>query len=148
MQIARKPLLRIFASADGSGIRLKARGPAAPLAKPVMDRINKIFADEKPIRSGPDKFIFSTWIPPAPSDAFDRMLSAQVGAMIRRPVPDQFSIAVMKACPNDCIHGTLREVHLIDQEKCIKCGACYEACRFEAVETQRDEAIVIMEGAR
>jgi len=104
MQIARKPLLRIFASADGSGIRLKARGPAAPLAKPVMDRINKIFADEKPISSGPDKFIFSTWIPPAPSLAFDRMLSAQVGAMIRRPVPDQFSIAVMKACPNDCIH--------------------------------------------
>ncbi|HEX7444760.1 MAG TPA: radical SAM protein [Methanothrix sp.] len=104
MQIARKPLLKIDASADGSGIQLKARGPAAPLAKPVMDRINKIFADEKPISSGPDKFIFSTWIPPAPSLAFDRMLSAQVGAMIRRPVPDQFSIAVMKACPNDCIH--------------------------------------------
>lgn len=104
MQIARKPLLRIFASADGSGIQLEAGGPAAPLAKPVMDRINKIFADEKPIRSGPDKFIFSTWIPPAPSLAFDRMLSAQVGAMIRRHVPDQFSIAVMKACPNDCIH--------------------------------------------
>jgi MoaA/NifB/PqqE/SkfB family radical SAM enzyme len=104
MQIARKPLLKIDASADGSGIQLKARGPAAPLAKPVMDRINKIFADEKPISSGPDKFIFSTWIPPAPSLAFDRMLSAQVGAMIRRPVPDQFSIAIMKACPNDCIH--------------------------------------------
>ena len=104
MQIAKKPLLKIDASADGSGIQLKARGPAAPLAKPVMDRINKIFASEKPIRSGPDKFIFSTWIPPAPSLAFDRMLSAQVGAMIRRPVPDQFSIAVMKACPNDCIH--------------------------------------------
>ena len=29
--------------------------------------------------------------------------------------------------------------------KCIKCGACLEACRFEAVETQRDEAIVIVE---
>ncbi len=104
MQIAKKPLLKIEASADGTGIRLSAAGPAAPLAKPVMDRINKIFADEKPISSGPDKFIFSTWIPPAPSLAFDRMLSAQVGAMIRRPVPDQFSIAVMRACPNDCIH--------------------------------------------
>ena len=87
MQIARKPLLRIFASADGSGIQLKARGPAAPLAKPVIDRINKIFADEKPIRSGPDKFIFSTWIPPAPSLAFDRMLSAQVGAIYGGPCP-------------------------------------------------------------
>jgi MoaA/NifB/PqqE/SkfB family radical SAM enzyme len=104
MQIAKKPLLSIEASAEGRGIRLAARGALAPLARPLMDRINKIFIDEKPISTGPDKFIFSTWIPPAPSEAFDRMLSAQVAALTRRPVPDQFSIAVMRACPNDCIH--------------------------------------------
>ena len=104
MQIAKKPLLRIEASAKGRGIELSARGALAPIARPIMDRINKIFADEKPISSGPDKFIFSTWIPPAPSQAFDRMLFAQVAALTRRPVPDQFSIAVMRACPNDCIH--------------------------------------------
>jgi len=104
MQIAKKPLLRIEASAEGRGIKLSAHGAFAPLARPVLDRINKIFADEKPISSGPDKFIFSTWIPPAPSLAFDRMLSAQVAALTRRPVPDQFSIAVMRACPNECIH--------------------------------------------
>lgn len=106
MQIAKKPLLKIdaFPGDEGKGIRLAARGALAPLAGPVMDRINRIFADEKPISAGPDKFIFSTWIPPAPSLAFDRMLSAQMGALTRRPVPDQFSIAVMRACPNDCIH--------------------------------------------
>ena len=104
MQIAKKPLLKIEASAEGRGIRLAVPGPAGILARPVIDRINRIFANEKPISSGPDKFIFSTWIPPAPSLAFDRMLNAQVGAMISRPVPDQFSIAVMKACPNDCLH--------------------------------------------
>jgi len=104
MQIAKKPLLRIEASAEGRGIQLTARGPLAPLAGLVMARINKIFADEKPIASGPDRFVFSTWIPPAPSPAFDRMLSAQVGAMTGRPVPDQFSIAIIRACPNDCIH--------------------------------------------
>ena len=104
MQIAKKPLLSIEASAEGRGIRLTAKGAIAPFAKPVLDRMNRIFADEKPISTGPDKFIFSTWIPPAPSLAFDRMLSAQVGALTRRPIPDQFSIAVMKACPNDCIH--------------------------------------------
>jgi len=104
MQIAKKPLLSIEASAEGRGIRLTAKGAIAPFAKPVLDRMNRIFADEKPISTGPDRFIFSTWIPPAPSLAFDRMLSAQVGALTRRPIPDQFSIAVMKACPNDCIH--------------------------------------------
>ena len=104
MQIAKKPLLKIVASAEAEGIRLSARGPAALLAKPIIDQINKVFSTEKPISSGPDRFIFSTWIPPAPSLAFDRMLNAQVGAMIRRPVPDQFSIAVVKACPNDCLH--------------------------------------------
>jgi len=114
MQIARKPLLSIDASAEGKGIVLSPRGPLSPLAAPIIDRINRIFADEKPIRFDPDKFrsdkfgtekfIFSTWIPPAPSLAFDRMLSAQVAALTGRNVPDQFSIAVMRACPNDCIH--------------------------------------------
>jgi MoaA/NifB/PqqE/SkfB family radical SAM enzyme len=104
MQITKKPLLRIEAFQEKRGIRLEGRGPAAPLARPILERMNRIFADEKPISAGPDRFIFSTWIPPAPSIAFERMLSAQVAALSRRPVPDQFSIAVMKACPNDCIH--------------------------------------------
>jgi MoaA/NifB/PqqE/SkfB family radical SAM enzyme len=103
MQIARKPLLKIDALYD-DGIRLLPRGPLSPIAAPVINRINKIFANEKPISSGPDKFIFSTWIPPAPSPAFDRMLSAQVGALTGRRVPDQLSIAIIRACPNDCIH--------------------------------------------
>lgn len=114
MQIAKKPLLSIEASAEGKGIVLSPKGPLAPLAAPIIDRINRVFADEKPILFDPDKFrsdkfgsekfIFSTWIPPAPSLAFDRMLSAQVAALTGRNVPDQFSIAVIRACPNDCIH--------------------------------------------
>jgi len=120
MQIAKKPLLSIDATAEGKGVCLKPKGPLAPFAQPVIDRINKVFADEKPISCGPEQFIFSTWIPPAPSPAFDRMLSAQVGAMTRRGIPDQFSIAVMRSCPNNCIHcsaperrGEILESHLI-----------------------------------
>lgn len=104
MQIVEKPLLKIEASTEGRGIRLRSKGPLGTVAKPVIELINRVFADEKPVSSGPDKFIFSTWIPPAPSPAFDRMLSAQVGALTGRRVPDQFSIAIMRACPNDCIH--------------------------------------------
>jgi Fe-S-cluster-containing hydrogenase component 2 len=33
----------------------------------------------------------------------------------------------------ECIDGTRREAHVIDQERCIKCGRCFEVCRFDAV---------------
>ncbi len=39
-----------------------------------------------------------------------------------------------RKCPVTCIAGARREVHVIDQARCIKCGQCYEVCRFQAVE--------------
>jgi NADP-reducing hydrogenase subunit HndC len=38
-----------------------------------------------------------------------------------------------RICPGDAITGTVKEAHLIDQDKCIKCGACMEKCRFGAI---------------
>ncbi len=42
----------------------------------------------------------------------------------------------LKACPVEAIIGGKRQVHEIDQSKCIKCGSCMEVCppRFSAVE--------------
>jgi Fe-S-cluster-containing hydrogenase component 2 len=34
----------------------------------------------------------------------------------------------LKNCPVDAISGERRKVHLINQELCIKCGACLEVC--------------------
>jgi len=42
-----------------------------------------------------------------------------------------------KVCPVDCIAGNVKEAHIIDPEKCIKCGACFEACKFNAVENNK-----------
>jgi NADH:ubiquinone oxidoreductase subunit F (NADH-binding)/(2Fe-2S) ferredoxin/NAD-dependent dihydropyrimidine dehydrogenase PreA subunit len=39
-------------------------------------------------------------------------------------------------CPVQCISGTRKEPHLIDQLRCIKCGRCFEVCRFDAVMRQ------------
>ncbi len=36
-------------------------------------------------------------------------------------------------CPVTCISGVRKEAHLIDQLRCIKCGRCFEVCRFDAV---------------
>ena len=40
------------------------------------------------------------------------------------------------ACPVNAISGKKKEVHTLDQDKCIKCGLCYEACKFDSVSVE------------
>jgi len=39
----------------------------------------------------------------------------------------------LRKCPQNAISGAKKEVHVIDQTLCIKCGVCYDVCRFDAV---------------
>ena len=41
--------------------------------------------------------------------------------------------ACSRVCPVGAISGTVKARHTIDQEKCIKCGACMEKCKFTAI---------------
>lgn len=36
-------------------------------------------------------------------------------------------------CPVSCISGEKKKAHTIDRSRCIKCGTCYDVCRFGAV---------------
>ncbi|MDR1068620.1 MAG: NADH-quinone oxidoreductase subunit NuoF [Clostridiales Family XIII bacterium] len=38
-----------------------------------------------------------------------------------------------RKCPTGAITGERKAQHVIDQEKCIKCGRCEEACNFSAI---------------
>ncbi|MPM97657.1 NADP-reducing hydrogenase subunit HndC [bioreactor metagenome] len=38
-----------------------------------------------------------------------------------------------KNCPVQCISGTVRQVHYIDQAACIKCGLCFSKCPKKAI---------------
>ena len=42
--------------------------------------------------------------------------------------------ACARNCPVECIAGRRKEAHVIDQSRCIKCGRCFEVCRFDAVQ--------------
>jgi NADP-reducing hydrogenase subunit HndC len=42
--------------------------------------------------------------------------------------------ACTKVCPVNAISGVVKERHVIDPAKCIKCGSCMEKCRFGAIE--------------
>ncbi len=39
-----------------------------------------------------------------------------------------------RACPTEAITGEKKQMHVIDQDKCIKCGKCFTVCRFDSVE--------------
>jgi Na+-translocating ferredoxin:NAD+ oxidoreductase RNF subunit RnfB len=38
-----------------------------------------------------------------------------------------------RKCPVAAVEGVKKEVHRILQEKCIKCGVCFDSCKFEAI---------------
>jgi ferredoxin len=59
--------------------------------------------------------------------------------------PDQCQACMicLKKCPVEAIVGGKNQIHLIEQEKCIKCGTCFDACppRFGAVKKISGEAV-------
>lgn len=38
-----------------------------------------------------------------------------------------------RVCPAGAITGERKELHKIDPEICVRCGACFEACKFKAI---------------
>jgi NADH-quinone oxidoreductase subunit F len=42
----------------------------------------------------------------------------------------------LRECPTGAVSGEKRQPHTINQDTCIKCGACYDVCKFNAVVKQ------------
>jgi NADH:ubiquinone oxidoreductase subunit F (NADH-binding)/(2Fe-2S) ferredoxin/NAD-dependent dihydropyrimidine dehydrogenase PreA subunit len=49
------------------------------------------------------------------------------------PKKCQGCLRCLRACPTGAISGEKREPHTLNQGLCIKCGACYDVCKFDAV---------------
>ncbi|MBM4137471.1 MAG: NADH-quinone oxidoreductase subunit NuoF [Nitrospira sp.] len=41
--------------------------------------------------------------------------------------------ACKRACPADAIRGVRKTPHRIDPDVCVKCGTCFDACKFHAI---------------
>ncbi len=42
-------------------------------------------------------------------------------------------MACAKECPQEAITGERRKPHVIDEAKCVHCGVCFAACRFDSI---------------
>jgi Fe-S-cluster-containing hydrogenase component 2 len=70
------------------------------------------------------------------SEEIDKLFSDVVSYHID-PARCRACMICLRKCPVEAIAGGKNQIHVIDQEKCIKCGTCFEACppRFGAVKT-------------
>jgi NADH:ubiquinone oxidoreductase subunit F (NADH-binding)/(2Fe-2S) ferredoxin/NAD-dependent dihydropyrimidine dehydrogenase PreA subunit len=48
--------------------------------------------------------------------------------------------ACTRICPQQAIEGEKKAPHVLIRSQCIKCGACYDVCRFEAIVIRSGEA--------
>jgi len=75
-------------------------------------------------------------------DEIDRLFSEVISYYIA-PEKCQACVICARRCPVEAITGAKNQVHVIDQEICIKCGTCFEVCptKFGAVTTITGEPV-------
>lgn len=54
-----------------------------------------------------EQLYLSTWLPPVPSRAFDRLAASRMRAGLGWRTPDQITISILEDCPNRCLHCAL-----------------------------------------
>ncbi|NYT02088.1 MAG: radical SAM protein [Methanosarcinales archaeon] len=111
------PLLQVTASVEDGRIRVKSRGVLA--RTPVVRASLEMVDGQIPARAGDELFI-STWFPPVPSTAFNRLVRSRVLAAMGWRTPDQVTISITEECPNRCRHCALpdsgRRLHLAPEK--------------------------------
>jgi sulfatase maturation enzyme AslB (radical SAM superfamily) len=103
----KSPLFRVYAEIEVGRIKMKTRGAASILIRKDLAKNLSVFEGEKPAKQETDRLICSTWMPPVPSPAFNRLVNSQLASVFGTMIPDQVTISITEECPNNCIHCAL-----------------------------------------
>jgi MoaA/NifB/PqqE/SkfB family radical SAM enzyme len=102
--ISSNRLLRLSAYLEENRIRIRALGPLAKV--PAINAALGMLEGQIPVRAD-DKLYISTWVPPIPSRAFDRLRKSYLKSVVGIRTPDQVTISITEECPNRCMHCAL-----------------------------------------
>jgi len=102
--LANSPLLRVDGSVEDGRARLRASRPLAHL--PFVKSALRAADGQIPV-AAEERLILSTWSPPIPSRAFDRLVKSYLKSSFGIRTPDQVTISITEECPNRCLHCAL-----------------------------------------
>lgn len=102
--LARFPLFKAEAVARDGRVDILAKGLLSRL--PFVRSAIKMADGQVPALAG-EKLHLSTWFPPIPSKAFDRLARSYIKSSFGIRTPDQVTISITEECPNRCIHCAL-----------------------------------------
>jgi MoaA/NifB/PqqE/SkfB family radical SAM enzyme len=98
------PLMSARASLQKGRVKIDVSGPLAHL--PTIKSYLGMFDGQIPVLAE-EKLYLSTWLPPLPSPAFDRLADSRLKALLGRRTPDQVTVSITEECPNRCAHCAL-----------------------------------------
>ena len=104
-QLYHNPLLKAEARVQEGRVKVHITGPLAHL--PLIKSSMEMFEGQVPAHAGPERLSLSTWIPPLPGRAFDRLAASRMRALLGLRTPDQVTISITEECPNRCAHCAL-----------------------------------------
>jgi MoaA/NifB/PqqE/SkfB family radical SAM enzyme len=98
------PMLQAHATIKDDRINARAKGPISvvPAVRSALEMID----GQIPALAG-EELCISTWMPPVPSNAFQRLAESQIKSIFGKRTPDQVTISITEKCPNRCIHCAL-----------------------------------------
>lgn len=102
--LAKSPIFRVEAAVEDGRVRLRAGGPLAHL--PFVKSTLRVADGQIPVMVE-ERLYLSTWFPPIPSPAFDRLVKSYLKSSIGIRTPDQVTISITEECPNRCLHCAL-----------------------------------------
>ena len=99
------PFLKAVARLERGRVKIESSGPMSRL--PMISSALQLFEGQIPVRVEAERLCLSTWMPPLPGPAFDRLADSRVRGLMGMRTPDQVTISITEECPNHCAHCAL-----------------------------------------
>ncbi|MDI6902678.1 MAG: radical SAM protein [Methanocellales archaeon] len=107
--------LEIWLETAEDNIELKSSGALSKLAFPLLKRVNKMLRNEKPIEATEEEVVLSTWLPPIPSEPFQRAIKAEMDILLKRKFSPQAVSMNISDCTLNC-----SECNIVEHEGELK----------------------------